>query len=156
MERYDIRQLALLMNETGLTTLEVRDGSFSVRMERGGADAAPAQHSASAPAQAPAPSAEPAQPAAPEEGLHVVTAPMVGVYYASPGPEAKPYVAIGDRVKPGDVLCIIEAMKLMNEITAEGHGVVTEICAGNRQVVEYGHPLFYLRPIEPGTDEVSP
>lgn len=149
MERYDIRRLALLMNETGLTSLEVRDGSFSVRMERGAANA-PASSAPPAPeAQAEVPS--PAEPAQKKE-LVAVSSPMVGVFYAAPGPEEAPFVSIGDRVKPGDTLCVIEAMKLMNEITAEINGVVAEICAGNRQVVEYGHPLFYLRPVDPGKE----
>jgi acetyl-CoA carboxylase biotin carboxyl carrier protein len=74
---------------------------------------------------------------------------MVGVFYASPAPDMKPYVSIGDTVQAGDVLCVIEAMKMMNEITAEKSGVVTEICAGNKQIVEYGHPLFHLRIVPP-------
>ena len=74
----------------------------------------------------------------------MVRSPMVGVFYAAPAENAAPYVAVGDRVKQGDTLCIIEAMKLMNEITAEKDGVVAEVCAGNGQVVEYGTPLFRL------------
>jgi acetyl-CoA carboxylase biotin carboxyl carrier protein len=69
---------------------------------------------------------------------------MVGVFYAAPAADKKPYVSIGDRVKAGDVLCIIEAMKMMNEITTDKSGVITEICAGNKQIVEYGHPLFRM------------
>ncbi len=73
-----------------------------------------------------------------------VTCPLVGVFYAAPSPNDKPFVAVGDTVKKGDVLCIVEAMKLMNELIAEQDGVITEICAENGQVVEYGQPLFYI------------
>jgi len=78
------------------------------------------------------------------EGDTVVRSPMVGVFYAAPAENAAPFVAVGDRVQKGDTLCIIEAMKLMNEITAETGGVVAEVCAGNGQVVEYGTALFRL------------
>ena len=70
---------------------------------------------------------------------------MVGVFYAAPAADKQPYVSIGDRVNAGDVLCIIEAMKMMNEITAEKGGVIREICVGNKQIVEYGHPLFRIK-----------
>lgn len=73
-----------------------------------------------------------------------VICPLVGVFYAAPSPEDAPYVTVGTQVKKGDVLCLVEAMKLMNEITAEKDGTVTQICAENGQVVEYGQPLFYL------------
>ena len=69
----------------------------------------------------------------------------MGVFYAAPAPDAKNFVEVGDHVKKGDVLCIIEAMKLMNEITAEQDGVIVEICVGNKQVVEYGQPLLRMR-----------
>ena len=77
------------------------------------------------------------------EGTPMVS-PIVGVFYAAPGPEADPFVRVGDRVKAGQVIGIVEAMKLMNEITAEQDGVITEICVENAEVVEYGQPLFYL------------
>ena len=80
------------------------------------------------------------------KGLFTVTAPKVGVFYTSSSPDAKRFVTLGDRVKKGDVLCIIEAMKLMNEITAEQDGTIVELCVGNGQVVEYGHPLFRMKP----------
>jgi acetyl-CoA carboxylase biotin carboxyl carrier protein len=145
MELKDIRQLALLMKETGLTALEYTQGDTSIRMER------------SVP-QSPAPSGDgsktentdaPAAPALQETetggDIWTVTSPMVGVFYTAPAPDQKPYVSVGDHVNAGDVLCIIEAMKMMNEITAEKSGVITEICVGNKQIVEYGHPLFRLR-----------
>jgi acetyl-CoA carboxylase biotin carboxyl carrier protein len=147
MEFKDFKQLAQLMKEMGLTAIEYTKGEESIRMERGQAHSAPAtisagfevvQEAAEVPA---APKA-----AAPEagSGVYTVTSPMVGVFYAAPGADKKPYVSIGDHVGPGDVLCIVEAMKMMNEITAEKSGVITEICVGNKQIVEYGHPLFRM------------
>ena len=74
-----------------------------------------------------------------------VESPMVGVFYSAPAPDSEPYVSVGSVVKKGDVLCLIEAMKLMNEVTAEKSGMITEICAENGQVVEYGQPLFMIK-----------
>lgn len=89
-------------------------------------------------------SAAPAEPAEPA-GVFAVSSPMVGIFYAASAEGAKPYVKVGDTVKRGDVLCIIEAMKLLNEITAEQDGVITEICVKNAQTVDYGMPLFKMR-----------
>ena len=75
----------------------------------------------------------------------IVKAPLVGVFYSAPSPEEKPYVQVGDSVKEGQVLCLIEAMKLMNEVTAEKNGIITDICVENGQVVEYGQPLFMIK-----------
>lgn len=145
MEHQEIRQLAQIMKEMELTALEVKEGERFIRMERGAA-----AHIAAA---LPPVSDCPPVPAGAAEGqdaaVHTVAAPMVGVFYASPSPDMKPFVSVGDAVRAGDVLCIIEAMKMMNEITAEVGGVVTEICAGNKQVVEYGHPLFRIRREDP-------
>lgn len=74
-----------------------------------------------------------------------VESPMVGVFYSAPSPESEPYVSVGSSVKKGDVLCLIEAMKLMNEVTAEKNGMVTKVCVENGQVVEYGQPLFIIK-----------
>ena len=74
-----------------------------------------------------------------------VESPMVGVFYSAPSPDSEPYVSVGSSVRKGDVLCLIEAMKLMNEVTAEKSGVITEICAENGQIVEYGQPLFMIK-----------
>ena len=76
---------------------------------------------------------------------HWVNAPMVGVFYAAPAPDAEPFVRVGQHVQRGDVLCIVEAMKLMNEITADADGEIAEICVENGQVVEFGQPLFRIR-----------
>ncbi len=79
------------------------------------------------------------------QGGTPIEAPMVGVFYAAPSPDSEPYVSVGSTVNKGDVVCIIEAMKLMNEVTAEKSGVITEICVENGQVVEYGQPLFLIK-----------
>ena len=132
MDEANIRKYARLMRELDLTGLEITEGDTVVRLERGGSPAA-------APASIP-PAAEKAE----DHGGELIRSPMVGVFYAAPAENAVPYVAVGDKVKQGDTLCIIEAMKLMNEITAEKDGVIAEVCAGNGQVVEYGTPLFRL------------
>lgn len=136
MEYNDIKQLALLMKEMGLTSLEYSESDASVKMERGPNQTAPVF---------PETKAETAVSQQPEAGnLYTIASPMVGIFYAAPAAEKKPYVSIGDRVNVGDVLCIIEAMKMMNEITADKSGFISEICVGNKQIVEYGHPLFRI------------
>jgi acetyl-CoA carboxylase biotin carboxyl carrier protein len=108
---------------------------------------APAATSAAAavasPAPAPAPAPAPEPP--PEPPGHVITSPIVGTFYAAPSPDAEPYVRVGDRVQKGQVVCIIEAMKLMNEIEADAAGIVLEIHPENAQPVEFGEPLFSVR-----------
>ncbi len=100
---------------------------------------------ARAAAPAVAPPAAPA-PASEDEGLHIVASPIVGTFYRAPSPDAQPFVEVGSRVTRGSVLCIIEAMKLMNEIEADIDGVVEKIYPANAQAVEYGAPLFGIRP----------
>ncbi len=80
-----------------------------------------------------------------EEGLHILRSPIVGTFYTSPSPDADPYVRVGDRVKTGQVLCIVEAMKLMNEIESDEDGVIEKVFPKNAQPVEYGEPLFAIR-----------
>lgn len=145
MELRKIRQMAKLMEETGLTALELTSNGETIKLER-------QNTGIPVPAAEPLPSSPfikektPMDEDAVDKGLFTVTAPMVGVFYTSSSPDAKPFVTLGDRVKKGDVLCIIEAMKLMNEITAEQDGTIVELCVGNGQVVEYGHPLFRMKP----------
>ena len=113
-----------------------------------GPDAAASRAEAAAPGppgSGPAESGTAASPVLPA-GAHVVNSPIVGTFYAAPNPDAKPYVRIGDRVEQGQVLCIVEAMKLMNEIESDADGVVLEIYPQNGQPVEYGEPLFAIRP----------
>ena len=134
MDEANIRRYAQLMRELDLTGLEITEGNTMVRLERGGA---------ALPAPAAAPPATPGAERVAVRGAEV-RSPMVGVFYTAPAENARPFVAVGDRVSKGDTLCIIEAMKLMNEITAEQDGVIAEICAGNGQVVEYGTVLFRM------------
>lgn len=138
MEEAEIRKYAGLMSELGLTALEITEGGKAFRMER---SAAAAKESAvmDAPVQVMA------QRSAPEEDYISVTSPMVGVFYSSSAENARPYVSIGDKVEKGTVLCIIEAMKLMNEISSEYSGTVLEICVTNGQMVEYGTELFRIK-----------
>ena len=133
MNEAEIRKYAMLMQELGLTGLEVKENVGVVRLERAGAAAPAASAAAAEPAAAQSP--------APSAGL-LIRSPMVGVFYAAPTEDSEPFIKEGDHVKKGDTLCVIEAMKLMNEITAEQDGTIVEICAQNGQAVEYGTPLF--------------
>ena len=153
MKINDIKALAELVSKNNLSALEYSEGETHLRIENAPrtVTVAPAQ---AAPAAAPAaPAAAPAVEAAPVaaadagadfNAAKMVTSPMVGVFYASPSPTDPPFVTVGSKVKKGDVLCIIEAMKLMNEITAEEDGEIIDICATNGSVVEYGQILFKL------------
>ncbi|MBQ7801089.1 MAG: acetyl-CoA carboxylase biotin carboxyl carrier protein [Oscillospiraceae bacterium] len=136
MKESDIRKYAQLMGELGLTGLEIKDKDNVVRLER--------TYSA-APVAVPVAAVETAPQAKPAGDAAVVRSPMVGVFYQAPAENAAPYVKVGDRVKKGTVLCLIEAMKMMNEITAETDGVIEEICAENGQVVDYGRELFRIK-----------
>lgn len=88
---------------------------------------------------------QPEESEQPDDGSSPIASPMVGVFYAAPSPDSEAYVSVGSTVKKGDVLCIIEAMKLMNEVTAEKSGEITKVCVENGQVVEYGQPLFMIK-----------
>jgi acetyl-CoA carboxylase biotin carboxyl carrier protein len=152
MDLRKLKKLIDLVQESGIAELEITEGEEKVKIVKGGAvavtSAAPAAAmvtpaaapAAAAPAPAPAPATEP-EPG--QEG-HVVKAPMVGTFYRSPSPDAKPFIEVGQAVKEGDTICIIEAMKLMNEIEADASGVVKAILVENGQPVEYGQPLFIL------------
>ena len=138
MKESDIRKYAGLMRELGLTGLEITEDNKVVRLERNVVESAAEPAAVSLPAEE-----------MPAEELSadyiIVKSPMVGVFYASPAENAEPFVSLGDRVEKGETLCIIEAMKLMNEICAEEEGIVAEICVTSGQVVEYGTELFRLR-----------
>ena len=137
MNETDIRKYAGLMEELGLTGLEVHENTDYIRLERGGT---------AVPAAAPAaPAAAPAETPREQDDCYTVRSPMVGVFYEAPAENAAPFVKVGDRVKKGDVLCIVEAMKLMNEILADQEGEIVEVCARNGQVVDYGCDLFRVR-----------
>lgn len=140
----EIERLADLMKEKGLSSLEWAEGDTSLKLTMGGVSAAAAiQTSAQTAGTTAVAAAAVAASPAPEAG-NLMKAPMVGVLYLAPSPGAKPFVGVGSRVKKGDVLCIIEAMKLMNEIAAEQDGEILEICAEDGQIVEFGQPLFRL------------
>jgi acetyl-CoA carboxylase biotin carboxyl carrier protein len=148
MDLRKLKKLIDLVQESGIAELEITEGEEKVKIVKGGVvsvSAAPVMAMpATAPAAAPAATAPPAEaPDASQEG-HVVKAPMVGTFYRSPSPDAKVFVEVGQAVKEGDTICIIEAMKLMNEIEADASGVVKAILVENGQPVEYGQPLFIL------------
>ena len=152
MDLRKLKTLIDLVQQSGIAELEITEGEERVRISRGapgGPPAGPVQAymvpAGPVPAVAGAPAAPPAEPEAPAapEG-HVIRSPMVGTFYRSAAPGAKPFVEIGQSVKSGDTLCIIEAMKLLNEIDADQDGVVKTILVENGQPVEYGEPLFVL------------
>jgi acetyl-CoA carboxylase biotin carboxyl carrier protein len=149
MDLRKLKKLIDLVQESGIAELEITEGEEKVKIVKGGVvsvSGAAAQAAASAPAPSPGAPAAPAaaaEPAAGQEG-HVVKAPMVGTFYRSPSPDAKPFVEVGQTIKEGDTICIIEAMKLMNEIEADASGVVKAVLVENGQPVEYGQPLFML------------
>jgi acetyl-CoA carboxylase biotin carboxyl carrier protein len=149
MDLRKLKKLIDLVQECGIAELEITEGEEKVKIVKGGVvTVAGAQPVAVAAAPAGAPAAAPTAASAvePEPGQegHVVKAPMVGTFYRSPSPDAKPFVEVGAAVKEGDTICIIEAMKLMNEIEADASGVVKAILVENGQPVEYGQPLFIL------------
>ncbi len=138
-----VRELVEVMRAAGLHRLEVVQGDLRIALESG-APVPLAVERATVPPSAPlvpAPSQAP-----PEEALETIVAPMVGTFYAAPRPGAEPFVRVGDHVEPGQVVAIIEAMKVMNEIVAERSGTIVEILVENGQPVEYGQPLMRLRP----------
>ena len=167
MPGVDVEQLERLLDfmaAHGLEEFEYEHGGLHIRLKkslpasipsaakRGAAQSAPAAHAEPAnPGGAPAVNAAPAEaPAAapPAEELHVIKSPIVGTFYASPSPEAASFVKIGDSIQAGQVVCIIEAMKLMNEIEADVAGEVVRALVENGQPVEYGQGLFAIRPIK--------
>jgi acetyl-CoA carboxylase biotin carboxyl carrier protein len=147
MDLRKLKTLIELVENSGIAELELTEGEEHVRISRHSSAAAPMQqYYAAAPQAAPAPAAAvaaaPVAPAAPEG--HVVKSPMVGSFYRSPSPGAKSFVDIGQNVNEGDTLCIIEAMKLLNEIEADKTGVIKAILVENGQAVEFGQPLFII------------
>ena len=147
MDIRKIKKLIELLEESGINELEITEGEESVRISRNG----PAQHYAPmqhyAPAQqqyAPAPAAAPAVEAPKAISGHVVKSPMVGSFYRAASPTAKAFVEVGQSVKVGDTLCIVEAMKMMNQIQSDKAGVVKEILAENGDAIEFDQPLFVI------------
>jgi acetyl-CoA carboxylase biotin carboxyl carrier protein len=150
MDIRKIKRLIELLEESGINEIEIREGEESVRISRGSSYApAPTIQHVAVPAGAPTPlpQAAPAPAAASEPAIpagHVVRSPMVGTYYRAPAPGAKPFVEIGSRVKVGDPLCIIEAMKMLNQIESDKDGVVKAILVENGQPVEFDQPLVVI------------
>jgi len=146
MDIRKVKKLIELLEESGIAEIEIHEGEESVRISRhptGPGWAAPPQVvTVATGAPAPAAASEPA-PVAPPTG-HTVTAPMVGTYYGAPAPGAKAFVQIGSPVEVGDTLCIIEAMKMMNQIESDTAGTVVAILANNGDPVEFGQPLFII------------
>jgi acetyl-CoA carboxylase biotin carboxyl carrier protein len=147
MDIRKVKKLIELLEESGISEIEISEGEESVRISRypkPGSVAMAAAPVAAAPAPA-APAAAPLPPAAapPARGQQI-TAPMVGTFYSGPAPNAKPFVDIGTEVKPGDTLCVIEAMKMMNQIESEFAGRVVSILVENGSPVEFGQPLFVI------------
>ena len=155
MDIRKVKKLIELLDESGIAEIEITEGEESVRISRYAKSAPPvmeAWHQVASPAPAAPPSAAPAAapaaaavaPREPEEDGHLVTSPMVGTYYSAPSPGSPPYVQVGDRVSAGDTLCIIEAMKMMNQIEAEVAGVIKSIRVQNGEPVEFGQTLFVI------------
>ena len=161
MNQKELKELIEFLIEKDITEFELERGDVKVRIKRGAPEAAPAEriitvhpapvvtaptspHSAvsgSSPHSTP-----PAREERAEEGLHMVKSPIVGTYYESPSPGSPPFVKVGDVIEEGQVLCIVEAMKLMNEIEADVSGEIVKMLVKNGQPIEYGQELFAIRP----------
>ena len=152
MNLRQIRELVRLLESSGLSVLEIEEADLRVRLEKGQtaglAQPVPAALPQAVPAALPVETAPAPAPVA--DGtvdfnrLKEVKSPLVGIFYAAPSPGAEPFAGVGSKVKKGDVLCVVEAMKLMNEITADADGEVIDVCVQNGQVVEFGQILFKL------------
>src|SRR4051812_33089142 len=153
MDLRKLKTLIDLVQQSGIAELEITEGEEKVRISRGVAGASAQVMPQPGTVYMTAPMMQPADPNAsapaevlppPEPEGHVVKAPMVGTFYRSSAPGAKPFVEIGQAVKAGETICIIEAMKLLNEIESDGDGVIKEVLVENGQPVEYGQPLFLI------------
>ncbi|MDZ7805399.1 acetyl-CoA carboxylase biotin carboxyl carrier protein [Thiohalophilus sp.] len=152
MDIRKVKKLIELLEESGVAEIEIKEGEESVRISRTGPNApmmmqappqpAPAAAPAPVPAPAPAAAAESDEPTLPEG--HVVKSPMVGTFYRAPSPGASAFVEVGQQVNAGDTLCIIEAMKLLNQIEADKSGTIKAVLVENGQPVEYDEPLFVI------------
>jgi acetyl-CoA carboxylase biotin carboxyl carrier protein len=147
-----LKELVRLMVDNDLTELDIRDEKETVTVKRPGLHVAPQivaapVHAMPAPAPAAAaPAAPAAAPAAPAEKLPAIESPMVGTFYSAAGPDKPPFASVGTKVGPDTTVCIIEAMKIFNEIKAEKSGTIEEVLVKNGQAVEFGQPLFRIRP----------
>ena len=147
MDIRKIKKLIEILEESGIAEIEIKEGEEAIRISRTSSVSTQAVYAA---APAPLPVSQSAQqvPAAAEQeekiSGHIVKSPMVGTFYRSASPGTKPFVAVGQAVKQGDTLCIIEAMKILNQIEADKSGTVTKILVENAEPVEYGQPLFVI------------
>ena len=146
MDIRKIKKLIELVEESGINELEISEGEESVRISRGApAAAAPIMQAAPVAAPIAAPlAAAPVSEAAPVISGHIVRSPMVGTFYASASPDSPAFAEVGQHVNAGDTLCIIEAMKMMNQIEADKSGVIKEILAQNEDAIEFDQPLFII------------
>ena len=146
----ELKEMINLMQEHGLTELEIEKNGFKIRLKKGLSGAIVQEELSSLPRASRSSKEEKSSQIADSEvteeaGVSIIRSPMVGTFYAAPAPDVEPYVVRGKEVKEGDVLCIIEAMKLMNEIKAELGGKVIDILVENGQPVEFDHPLFKIQ-----------
>ena len=153
MDIRKVKKLIELLEESGIAELEINEGEESVRISRYSSTQATAPVHYAAPPAAPAPApAAPVPAQAPEEeggeealpSGHIVKSPMVGTYYSASSPGTKPFVSVGDSVTEGETVCIVEAMKILNQIEADASGIVKAILVENAQPVEYGQPLMII------------
>lgn len=148
MDIRKVKKLIELLEASDIAEIEIHEGEESVRISRHGTlpppPVAPAPPAAAAPPAPPPSAAAEAEEKEPEMEGHVIRSPMVGTFYRAPTPGAKPFVTEGQSVKPGDTLCIIEAMKILNQIESDTAGVVKRILVENGQPVEYNQPLFII------------
>jgi acetyl-CoA carboxylase biotin carboxyl carrier protein len=147
-----VKALIRLMAQYNLNEIDLQQGDRRIRLRRGATGkvvvASPPAETAAPAAAPPSTAAKPAPPvpAATNKALHEIKSELIGTFYASSSPEAEPFVRVGTRVKKDDVLCLIEAMKVFNEVTADRPGVIVEVCVQNQQPVEFGQVLFRLDP----------
>jgi acetyl-CoA carboxylase biotin carboxyl carrier protein len=161
MDISEIKELTEFFSQMDIQSFKLTQGDFSIELKKESssvvyydASCSEAQPSLAAPRPVPAspqvasfPSAPPQETAAaePVEELHTIKSPLVGTFYAAPSPERPPFVSVGAQVKKGEVVCIVEAMKVMNEIHADTDGEIAEVCVGDGSLVEFGTPLFKIR-----------
>jgi acetyl-CoA carboxylase biotin carboxyl carrier protein len=155
MDLKDLRRIVELMNKNELVEVEIEQEGTRIRLRKkegtivGAAPAAVAAVPVAAPAPAPAaaPAANGGEDRAAADASHkTIAAPMVGTYYSAPSPDAEAYVSVGSKIGPDSVVCILEAMKVMNEIKAEMSGEIVKVCVQNGEAVEYGQPLYLVKP----------
>lgn len=146
MDIRKVKKLIELLEESNINEIEIKEGEESVRISRGApiAPAVPMPAPVAAPVAAPPAAAEPAAPQAATNSGHVVSSPMVGTFYRSPSPSSPSFVEVGQSIKAGDVVCIVEAMKMMNQIEADKSGIIEAILVENGQPVEFDQPLLTI------------